>query len=500
MTKSNTPSHAKRDLRIAIIGAGASGLMALIKLRQAGHHNIVVFEKADSLGGTWRDNRYPGLCCDVPSLAYRFSFAPNPNWAYTYAPGAEILAYLQAVADQYGVAPFIQYGHEVIGAQFQPGQRGGQWAIETSQGPQGRFDAVLTAAGVLHHPVYPDIDGLDDFAGVCFHSSRWPENLSLGGKRVAVIGTGSTATQLVTAIVSQVAHLSLFQRTAQWILPVPNPPIAEEQKAQYRAEPTLLDDAFDRINDELCNKFAAAIVGNNPHTYATIVRNCEQHLQSKVREPDLRRKLTPNYKVGCKRLVVSDGFYDAIQQPNAALVVETIERIEANGIRTIDGRLHELDVLVLATGFNTHQFFRPMNVTGENGISLEQAWAQKNEAYLSVTVPHFPNWFMIGGPNSPIGNFSWMLTAECQLGYAMKLIDLLHAKSVRQIAPTVGATMAFNDAIMKKIPDTIWATGCRSWYIDKTGNVASWPWSYEKFRTDLSGPNLAHFEIDYGAH
>ena len=347
----------------------------------------------------------------------------------------------------------------------------------------------------LHHPVYPDIPGLADFAGAAFHSSRWPDNVSLAGKRVGVIGTGSTATQITAAVVGEAAHYSLFQRTAQWIMPAPNPEYTEDQRAEFHANPALLETEYARLNHEQGVNFADAVIGENPETYAKIEHLCMKNLASSVRDPELRRKLTPDYRVGCKRLIVSEFFYQAIQQPNAELVTETIERIEPGGVRTSDGRLHELDVLVLATGFNTHQFFRPMTVKGRGGVTLEAAWAERNQGYMNVTTPGFPNWFMIGGPNSPIGNFSWLVTAENQLGYSMKLMDRLRAGNAREIAPKPEAAQAFNDALSAKLKDTIWASGCRSWYIDAQGRVASWPWTYATFLENMAEPVLEDFEI-----
>ncbi len=483
-------STHKRPLRIAVIGAGASGIMAVIKLREAGHGDVTVFEKDGDLGGTWRDNRYPGLTCDVASLAYRYSFAPNAEWSRTCAPGPEILAYLKDVARRYDVERVIRYDSEVVRAAWEQGR----WRLETTRGPEGDFDAVVTATGVLHHPVLPDIPGLDSFAGPAFHTARWDHGVTLEGRRVGIIGSGSTATQIVTAITPRVARLVLFQRTAQWIMPVPNPDIAEDQKAAYRSDPGLLASEYERLNHEQGTRFANAIVGANPGVYQALKAGCEANLAT-VADPDLRRRLTPTYKVGCKRLVMSDGFYEAVQQPHVDVVTDAISGIEPAGVRTADGRRHDLDVLVLATGFNTHQFFRPMTIIGQDGLSLEEAWSEKNLGYMGVTSPGFPNWFMIGGPNSPIGNFSWLLTAENQLGYAMQLIDRLASGEAREIAPTAEATEAFNDQIAARLPDTIWASGCKSWYIDARGRVASWPWTYEKFLADMSAPVLEHFDI-----
>jgi cyclohexanone monooxygenase len=479
-----------RNLRIAIIGAGASGLMALIKLREAGIEDVTIYEKAATLGGTWRDNRYPGVTCDVPSHGYRYSFEPNPEWSHVCAPGTEILDYLKEVARKHDAEAFIRYGEEVTRADW----RDGQWHLETSKGDRGAFDAVITATGVLHHPVYPDIPGLDDFEGEAFHTARWKDEVSLKGKRVGVIGTGSTATQIVGAVVDEVATLSLFQRTAQWILPLPQAPIPEEQKALYRADPALLEQEYQRISFENNSKFAAAIVGANPHAYKAMVKACEENL-ARVADPALRAKLTPNYAVGCKRMILSDNFYEAVQKPNADVVTDTIECFERDGIRTKDGRLHPLDVIVLATGFNTHQLFRPMQVTGRAGRTMDEAWAKGNEGYKAVTVPDFPNWFMIGGPNSPIGNFSWLLTAENQFNFALQLILKLRDGNVSEIAPKREAAHAFNEAVRAKLPDTVWATGCKSWYIDPHGNIASWPWTYEKFEADMREPAWEDFEV-----
>lgn len=481
---------SNRKLRIAVIGAGASGLMSVIKLREAGFDDVCVFEKASSLGGTWRDNRYPGIACDVPSLAYRYSFAPNPDWSHVLSPGPEILSYLERTAVQYDVERFVHYENEVVRADY----ANGAWQLETSQGDQGAFDAVIVATGVLHHPTLPDIEGLEDFQGTAFHTARWPEGLSLEGKRVGLVGTGSSAIQITAAIAGEVDTLRLFQRTPQWILPLPNKPISEEKKAAYRAHPELLESEYRRLVDRQNGEFAAAVVGENDIAYAALVEGCEENLMT-VRDPDLRKKLTPDYKVGCKRLVMSSEFYEAIQRSNVELVVESIARIHPDGIETEDGVVHPLDVLVLGTGFDTHRFVRPMSVTGKNGLTLTAAWADKNEAYRSVTVPGFPNWFMIGGPNSPIGNFSWLVTAEAQFGYAMQLIERLAAGDVREIAPKASAARRFNDEIRDQLPNTVWASGCQSWYMDAHGRIASWPWTFEKFEADMKTPNWDDFEL-----
>jgi cyclohexanone monooxygenase len=357
-----------RTLRVAVIGAGASGIVTAIKLRELGISDIAIFEKTADLGGTWRDNTYPGLACDVPSHLYRYSFAPNPEWSQRYAPGPEIHAYLKDVVKKYDVNRLIHYSSEVTEAVY----RDNEWHIQTSGGNQGAFDVVVTATGVLHHPVYPDIHGLEEFKGLAFHTARWDHGVSLKSKRVGIIGTGSTACQILPAIVDDVERVFLFQRTAQWIMPQPNVRYSEEKRQQYRTDPRLMQARYDYLARAFNDTFCAALAGESAEVYAAMAQACQANLDSVI-DPGLRARLTPNYKMGCKRLIISDRFYQAIQKPNAELVDTKIERIEADGVRMADGRLHGLDCLVLATGFNTHKLFRPMIVSGRGGRTLDEA-------------------------------------------------------------------------------------------------------------------------------
>ncbi len=477
-------------LRIAVIGAGAGGIATAIRLRERGVSDVVIFEKAGEPGGTWRDNTYPGITCDVPSHLYRFSFAPNPDWSHKYSPGPEIQAYMRKVAADYGVEARIRFNSEVLSAAW----RDGAWEIVTNQGPQGRFDAVITAVGILHHPALPDIEGLGDFSGAAFHTARWDHSIPLEGKRIGVIGTGSTAIQVVPAIVDRAAKVSLFQRTPQWILPEPNLPIAEEKRAAYRADPALLADQYAHLAQAFNGAFCAAVAGEAPDVYARMAQACLDNLNT-VADPELRARLTPDYRMGCKRLIVSSLFYPAIQRPDAELVTDGISRIEAGGVRTVDGRLHELDILVLATGFDAHHPFGDMRITGRSGRPLSETWAKGNVTYRGVTVPDLPNWFMLGGPNSPLGNFSFLMTAERQLDYVLQLVDLLLAGRAREITPREEPTQAWTQALKDKLAGSIWASGCRSWYFDAHGNVATYPWSYETFEAEMKAPVLEDYAL-----
>jgi len=480
---------AARGLRVAVIGAGMSGLLCGIKLREAGYRDIVIFEKAESLGGTWRDNTYPGLSCDVPSHHYAYSFELNPDWTHLFSPGHEILDYFERVADKYGLRELIRYRSEITRARHVQGR----WELSLKDGAIETFDVVISATGVLHHPVYPDIAGRERFAGASFHSARWDHGVALDGKRVGIIGTGSTAVQIVSALVPRVAQLSLFQRTAQWILPLPNPPYTHEEREAFRNSPQQMRETYEFWARRFQNTFARAVIGDHEQM-ERIEEMCRANLEN-VKDPVLRQKLTPDYQVACKRLIMSDTFYSAIQQPNARLVTAGISAIEAEGVRTVDGELHALDVLVYATGFDGHAFMRPMEVLGEDGRSLNDAWQEGARAYRSVAMPGFPNFFMLVGPNSPIGNFSLILIAEMQLAYIQKLMERLRAGECTTVAPTVEATERFNAALKDAMKKTVWVSGCRSWYIDRHGNPAMWPWSFERFEREMRQPDYADFKL-----
>jgi cyclohexanone monooxygenase len=478
-----------KSLDIAIIGAGAGGIMAAIKLRDS-CHRVTVFEKESDLGGTWRDNTYPGLVCDVPSHLYRFSFEPNAEWSRTFSPGSEIYDYVRAVAEKHEVEQLIRYDSEIVSMHYADGR----WSLETLAGYEGRFDVVVSAVGILHHPVYPDIEGLETFGGDAFHSARWNHDVSLHGKRIGIVGTGSTAVQIVGAVVDDVASLTLFQRTAQWVFPAPNLPHSEDEKAAMRDDPALMATRYDELANALNHGFAAAVVGENDEALAGMQAACEQNLNDNVPDPVLRERLRPDYSAGCKRLIVSDQFYPAICRDNAHLVTSSIARVEPTGIRTEDGILHELDVLVLATGFDPHRFLTDAKVVGKEGVRLNDIWSRGNYAYKTICIPGFPNLFFLGGPNSPIGNFSYLLTAETQLGYIEQLISLISTGALKEVTPKADVTTAFNDELKQSMAKTVWASGCQSWYFDKHGNVASWPWTFERFEQAMTAPDLADFE------
>ncbi|HEY7917186.1 MAG TPA: NAD(P)/FAD-dependent oxidoreductase [Acidimicrobiales bacterium] len=478
-----------RPLRCAVIGAGMAGILSAIKLTEAGLTDFTVYEKNDRVGGTWSENTYPGLSCDVPSHLYSYSFALTPEWSHPFSPGPEIRAYFERVAREHGVLPHVRFGDPVTHCRFADGR----WHLTTASGHDDKVDVVIAATGVLHHPRYPEITGLDTFEGPMFHSSRWDHGIQLDEARVGIIGTGSTAVQMVSALVDRVAWLSLFQRTAQWIMPNENPAYPEERREELRIHPERLSATRQELSD-LFDHFSNAVVDAESAEIKMIERACAANLEDNVRDPELRERLRPAYRAACKRLIISPDFYAAIQSPNAELVSEAIQRVEPGGVRTVDDCLHELDVLVLATGFKADAFMRPMDIAGRNGATLEHAWNPRPEAYLSISIPDFPNFFMVNGPNGPVGNFSLIEVAELQVRYILQLIERIRDGECTEISARHQALADFERAREQAAQNTIWVTGCRSWYLDDRGLPAVWPWSFVRFRQVMTAPDPGAFD------
>jgi cation diffusion facilitator CzcD-associated flavoprotein CzcO len=479
----------KRSLKVAIIGAGMSGLCMAAKLQDAGIDTFTIFEQADEVGGTWRDNTYPGLTCDVPSRFYSYSFRPNPDWSHLLPPGAEIQSYFRRVATERGIRPHIRFGTDVTSAQY----RDGQWWIATAA-EEEPFDILITATGFLRIPRYPDIPGLETFAGPTFHSARWDHSVSLPDKRIGLIGTGSTGVQITAELGGNVRELKIFQRTAQWVFPFPNPRYSRLTRAVLQRIP-----AWNRIGYRFWqgvyeNLFARAMV--EPCWQRRLVSAmCRWNLNLSVRDSELRRRLTPHYHAMCKRIVAAGHYYQSVQEPGVHVVDDAIDHIEPTGVVTADGTLHELDLLVLATGFDAHAYVRPINFVGEHGLTLDEAWADGPHAYRSVAVPGFPNLFMLMGPHSPIANQSLVIVAENQADYAMWWINQIRDGRVVSAAPTEVATKDYNEQMKAAMPQTVWTTGCNSWYIGKDGLPEVFPWEPVRHRELLASPQPADFDV-----
>ena len=484
-----------KKLRFIIIGAGMAGMLAGIRLKERGDHDFTIYEKGDSVGGTWRENHYPGLACDTPAHSYTYSFATNPEWSAFYAPGPEIRAYFEGVADKYDLKKQIEFNSEIAACRFMDGR----WRITTADGREDVADVVIAATGVLHHPNVPDMPGLKDFAGPLFHSARWDHTVPLEGKRVGVIGNGSTGVQIVSAVSKIAGNLTHFLRSPQWIMPCPDFKYSEEDKAAFRDDPAKIEEV--RNGPEAAARrarFTAAIIDMDSPELEEIQTICERNLEDSVRDPELREKLRPDYRAACKRMVFSAHYYDAVQRPNVDVAPGAIERVEANGIRMKDGSFHELDVIALATGFKVDQFVRPMVIEGQGGQSLDALWEEHPRAYYAVTVPGFPNFFLLNGPTGPVGNFTLIDIAEAQWGYADQLIDLLRKGECDAVAPSMAALEDYEARRTEAAKRTVFASGCSSWYLDKYGIPQVWPWSYDYFRAVMAKPDLRDYELTQG--
>lgn len=477
-----------KTLRHIIVGGGMAGILAAIKLKEKGEP-FILFEKADKLGGTWRDNRYPGLTCDVPAHAYTYSFEPYAEWQKFYATGEEIRVYFEKTAKKYDVLQHMRFGCEVTSCTWDDEKS--VWQVGLANGEVHEADVVTAASGVLHHVTMPDIKGLDDFQGDIVHSARWDDRVKTDNVRVGIIGNGSTGVQIVTALQKTASQVVHFQRSPQWIMPVPQFDYSDEEREAFRKDPALID-AIRNNPDYWASiyRFTAAIMNVDGDELAEVQKICEDNLNNSVTDPVLREKLRPDYRVGCKRLIYSWCYYDAVQQPNVDVEREGISHIEANGVRLKNGALIELDTLVLATGFQADRFIRPTVVLGRNGKSLDDVWQPTPTAYFAVTIPEFPNFFMLNGPSGPVGNFSLIDIAERQWDYIEQVLAPLRAGDAAQVAPSVEAHQDFEKRRADAARKTVFGSGCSSWYLDATGVPATWPWSYQDFADAMANPDF----------
>ncbi|MEU7814965.1 NAD(P)/FAD-dependent oxidoreductase [Pseudonocardia sp. NPDC049154] len=458
-----------------IVGSGFAGLGAAVKLDEAGRRDFLILEKGDTLGGTWRDNVYPGCACDVESHLYSFSFFPNPEWTRTFARQPEIRAYLEATADRYRLRDRIRFGVHVTGAEWD----GSAWDVRTSDGETLRARYVLFGTGALHDPAIPEIEGLDRFRGTAFHSAQWDHGHDLAGKRVAVIGTGASAIQFVPAIAPEVGRLTLFQRTAPWVLPKPDRPIPERTRRAFRRFPLL--QRLQRLS--LYWRHEALVLGFLHPTVMKVVQRLGLAYLHTVfaGDAELRTKVTPTFTMGCKRILMSNDYYPALRRDNVAVETDRIARVTETGVVTVDvaGREteHEVDTIIFGTGFKVADGLARMNVTGRDGVKLADAWAEGPEALLGTTVAGFPNLFTIVGPNTGLGHSSMVFMVESQLNYVLDAMRTVDRHRAVAIDTRSESQAEFNDEIQRRLGRAVWAKGgCASWYLDEHGrNRTLWP-------------------------
>jgi cation diffusion facilitator CzcD-associated flavoprotein CzcO len=460
-----------RHVHIGIAGTGFAGLGAGILLKQAGIDDFMILERAADVGGTWRDNSYPGCACDVESHLYSFSFAPNPDWSRLFAPQPEIFAYLRKCAKDHGILPHIRFGHEIQEVRWDDDAQ--LWRIQTSQGPY-TADIVIGGMGPLCEPSIPDIKGLDTFQGKTFHSARWDHDYDLTGKRVAVIGTGASAIQFVPEIQPKVAHLTLFQRTPAWVLPRMDRQVTETEKTLFRKYPAL----------QLAMRWAIYarrelfVIGfRNPQLMGWVERLALNYLERTVADPELRKKLTPNFRIGCKRILLSRDYLPSLTRPNVSVVTEGIREVRPHSIVTADGVEHEVDAIIFGTGFKVTDMPFADVVYGRDGRSLNETWGGSPQAHLGTAVAGYPNLFLLLGPNTGLGHTSVVLMIEAQLKVVMGAIQELRKRKLDIVEVRPEAQRKFVEEVDRDMRDTVWtAGGCHSWYLDKTGrNSTLWP-------------------------
>ena len=477
-------ANFSRSPSIVIIGAGLAGIAAAVTFKQSDFDDFVIVEKGSDVGGVWHWNRYPGLTCDVPSQLYQFSFAPKPDWARIWAEGSEIQRYHRDVVEQFGLEPHLMLDSEVTEAVF--GEQG--WELSVADGTRLHADFVIAATGVLHHPFTPDIRGLDRFEGEVVHSARWDDSVETAGKRIAVIGSGSTGVQLVSALQPEAAKLVQFTRTPQWVLwapmALPQPKLLGRVLA---AAPGL----HRRLhNGGLWASGILADVVLRPTWRRRLVQEFARcSLGAQIRDSRLRRELTPDYQPLCKRQVVSGAYYTAIRAPNAELATEAITEITPRGIRTDDGAEHEVDVIVFATGFHAHNYMRPMNLRGRDGLTIDRAWAKGPRAYRMTAIPGFPNLFTVLGPNSPTGSISLQYAAELTARYITRWLERYRDGEFDTVEVTEEATARFNDSVAAAMEPTVWNTGCNSWYFTDQQSIDLWPFDRTTMAELLAEPD-----------
>ncbi|BDT94168.1 putative monooxygenase [Nocardia sputorum] len=457
---------------IIIIGAGFGGLGMALELRRAGVDTFTILERATDLGGVWRENTYPGAACDVPSPLYSFSYEPKSDWPRRFSEQRDIHAYMRGVADKHGLRRFIRFGTEVTDAEFD--ERTGRWTVRTADGAQLTADVLIPAVGQLSRPALPNIPGIDTFTGPAFHSAEWDHDVDLTGKRIACIGTGASAIQYIPRIQPDAAHLTLFQRSAAWVLPKADVEYSALHHALFKYfPPSRLLERF-----AIWSVFELLALGltDIPAIKTPVIALADRHREKQVPDAELRAKLTPDYAAGCKRGLFSNEYFPALAQPNVTVETTAIEAITPTGIRTADGVEHEVDVIVYGTGFKGTEFLAPMNIYGLGGRKLADVWGDEGaRAYLGLSVPQFPNLFLMYGPNTNVGAGSIIYMLESQARYIRQVVRYLTDRPGRYLAARAATEQRWDDWLQQRLKDTPW-NFCSSWYRNASGRITNnWP-------------------------
>ena len=471
---------SSRPVSVGIVGAGFGGVGMGIRLRQTGNSDFTIFERGQSVGGVWRANTYPGAACDVPSHLYSYSFARGRDWSRRYAPQAEILAYLEEVTDRFGVRSHLRLGREATRATFD--SETGRWTLETDDGETHVFDVLVCACGQLARPSVPAVEGLENFKGRVFHSAEWDHAHDLGRRRVAVIGTGASAIQFVPRIAPRVGSLTIYQRSAPWILPkVDREYPAWERRIFKRFPPRVM---ASRLG--LFSFFEAGTYGFTGRDWvlSPLAQLSDSYRRRELPDPELRARATPDYAMGCKRVLFASDWYSTLREPHVELLNGAVQRVTPNGVIGADGVEREADTIIWGTGFETSRFVSPMRIEGHGGRVLDEVWGERPEAYLGATVPGFPNLFLLYGPNTNHGSGSVPYTLECQFNYVTDAVRRMEERGLRWIELKPEALARWREEIDERSSRTVWTRGgCTSWYTNAAGaNTNNWPGSWLEYR------------------
>ena len=481
---------------VAIIGSGFGGLGMAYALKKAGFGSFTVFEKASEVGGVWRENTYPGAACDVPSHLYSFSFEPHYPWAYRYGKQAEILAYLRHVADKHDLRSHIRFGREVTAADFDEAR--GVWRLRFADGGHFEANVLISSVGQLHKPQIPKIKGAETFQGRAFHSARWQHDYDFSGKTAAVIGTGPSAVQFVPELAKQVSRLHVFQRSPGWCIPKFDRKFNAFERLLLKVFPPLHDIDrtrifwwFEYLSSALQNR--SRINGPSKFIFRTASKLL---LKFQIKDPALKQKLTPDYPVGCKRVLLSNEWLPTLAAPNVEVVTEGITEITPTGVMTADGRHRAVDAIVYGTGFEATEFLAPMKVNGLAGASLSERWKQGAEAYLGMAVTGFPNLFIIYGPNTNLGAGSIIYMLERQQRYILQAVKLLKERQLRYLDVLPQVQREYTDMLQSRNKDSVFEAGCHNWYITADGkNTVSWIGYMSEYGRAVRRLNLAHYRL-----
>ncbi len=484
---------SEKDFSVLITGTGFSGIGVGIQLKKAGFHNFKIVEKAAEVGGTWRDNHYPGAACDVKSNLYSYSFEPNPNWTREYSPQKEILEYTRHCVQKYDLEKHILFNWEVKSARYQEDKA--IWNLINTKGEQLSSNVVVFGNGPLHLPSIPDINGIKDFKGTVFHSAQWNHDYDLNGKNVCVIGTGASAIQFVPEIQPKVKQLFLMQRTPPWVLPKPDGEFTPTQHTLFEKIPLvqkLNRDFIYYLNEA---QVVGMIYNENILKMGEVIG--KRHINKYIKDPELRKKLTPTYRLGCKRVLLSNNYYQALAQPNLEVVTDGIEKFTKDSVVTKDGTSRKIDAVILGTGFHVADSFQYYDVMGKDGITFQKAFENGPEAYYGTCVHHFPNMFMMLGPNTGLGHNSMIYMIESQTNYIIDAVSKMQQQHIRSIEVKKDVQDKFNAEIQRKLEGTVWQSGCKSWYVSEDGkNHTVWPGFTLEFRNRTKTINLKDYTLE----